>query len=126
VVGPAADIDGLGATLYALLTGRPPLEGTAAEVLEQARQGKVPPPRAIKKDVPPPLEAVCSKAMALQPEDRYTTPLALAADIEHWLADEPVSAYHEPLPARLARWGRRHKPWVAGRCALGILACARR
>ena len=40
--------------------------------------------------------------MALQPEDRYASPRALADDIEHWLADEPVSAYREPWPARLA------------------------
>jgi tetratricopeptide (TPR) repeat protein len=121
-VGPATDVYGLGATLFAVLTGRPPLEGTTAEVMEQARQGKVPPPRALKKDVPRPLEAVCCKAMALRPEDRYETALALADDIEHWLADEPVSAYREPLPARLARWGRRHKPWVMGAAALMLTA----
>src|SRR5262249_46257054 len=45
---------------------------------------------------------------------------ALAADVEHWLADEPVSAYREPLPARLTRWGRRHRPLVAGAAALGV------
>jgi eukaryotic-like serine/threonine-protein kinase len=121
-VGRATDVYGLGATLYALLTGKPPLAGTTAEVLAQARQGKVPPPRSLKHDVPRPLEAICQKAMALQPEDRYETALALADDIEHWLADEPVSAYREPLPARVARWGRRHKPWVIGAAVLLVAA----
>src|SRR5262249_46606675 len=66
-----------------------------------------PPPRQVKKDVPPALEAVCLQAMALKPEDRYPTALDLAADVEHWLADEPVSAYRERAGARLAPWGRQ-------------------
>ena len=56
--------------------------------------------------------------MALRPEDRYASPRALADDVEHWLADEPVSAYREPLAARLARWARRHRTAVAGAAAL--------
>ncbi len=47
--------------------------------------------------------------MSLLPEDRYQTALDLAADIEHWTADEPVSVYREPIPARLSRWVRRHR-----------------
>ena len=43
--------------------------------------------------------------MALRPEDRYASPRALADDVEHWLADEPVSAYREPWPARLGALG---------------------
>ncbi len=43
------------------------------------------------------------KAMALRPDDRYTTAKALGEDIEHWMADEPVSAYRDPWLARLAR-----------------------
>jgi tetratricopeptide (TPR) repeat protein len=44
--------------------------------------------------------------MALTPEGRYATALALASDVRRWLADEPVSAYPEPLPARaLAYYG---------------------
>ena len=61
-----------------------------------------------------PLEAICLKAMALKPEDRYASPKALADDIEHWLADEPVTAYREPLPTHAARWARKHKVLVAG------------
>jgi hypothetical protein len=46
--------------------------------------------------------------MSLSPQDRYPTPLALAEDLEHWLADEPVSAYAEPLSVRTRRWARKH------------------
>ena len=47
--------------------------------------------------VPRPLDAICRKAMALRPDDRYASALDLAADVERWLADEPVSAEREPL-----------------------------
>jgi tetratricopeptide (TPR) repeat protein len=72
--------------------------------------------------VPAALEAVCLKAMALRPEDRYATVLELAADVEHWLADEPLAAHREPLPARLGRWTRRHRSLVTGIGAAGGVA----
>ena len=56
--------------------------------------------------------------MALGPEDRYGSAKELAADVDHWLGDEPVTAYREPLPARLRRWGRRHRATVTGLVAL--------
>jgi tetratricopeptide (TPR) repeat protein/tRNA A-37 threonylcarbamoyl transferase component Bud32 len=114
-LGPASDIYGLGATLYALLTGRAPVPGQDdGPVLDKVQRGEVVPPRQVKADIPAPLEAICRKAMALRPEDRYATALDLAADVEHWLADEPVAAYPEPWTTRARRWARRHRPLVAG------------
>src|SRR5262249_9467555 len=104
LVGPHSDIYGLGATLYFVLTGRAPVEGAdKGEVLQRVSRGGWPAPRAVRRDVPPALDAVCRKAMALKPEGRYASALDLAADIEHWLADEPVSAYQEPLSIRAGR-----------------------
>ena len=112
-VGPAADVYSLGATLYYVLTGRPPFVGkTGREVLAQVAAGDFPPPVAINPNVPRPLNAVCRKAMASSPADRYPTAKALAADLDRWLADEPVSAWREPLPVRARRWARRHRPAV--------------
>ena len=109
-LGPRSDVYSLGATLYCLLTGRAPFaEGNAGEVLNRVQQGDFPPPRQVNRQVPAPLEAVCLKAMALKPEDRYGTPRELAEEIEHWLADEPVRAYREPLTIRAGRWVRRHQ-----------------
>jgi hypothetical protein len=68
----------------------------------------------VKKAVPRPLEAVCLKAMTLQPNDRYATALDLANDVERWLADEPVTAYREPWIARAERWLRRRRTLVTG------------
>jgi serine/threonine-protein kinase len=123
VVGPASDIFSLGATLYNLLTNRTPYNGRSGlEIIDQASKGEVIPPRQRKKDVPRPLEAICLKAMACKQEERYGSALDLAADVEHWLADEPVAAYRDPWPARLGRWARQHRPLVAG--ALVLLATA--
>jgi tetratricopeptide (TPR) repeat protein/tRNA A-37 threonylcarbamoyl transferase component Bud32 len=123
LVGPASDIYSLGATLYSLLTGRAPFEDREVGiVLQQVQKGDYLPPRQVKPATPVALDAICRKAMALEPGDRYATALALAADVEHWLADEPVSALREPLVTRLARWGRRHKPAVAGAAALLLTA----
>src|SRR5262249_36569388 len=56
------------------------------------------------------------------PEGRYATAKELAAEVEHWLADEPVAAYRDPLPVRLGRWARRNKGWVIAGAAV-VLAC---
>lgn len=119
-VGPAADVYGLGATLYLLLTGRAPFDGIdAAQTVERVAIGNFPRPREINRAIPRSLQAICLKAMALRPGDRYASPRALASDLEHWLADEPVTALRETPIRRLARWGRRYRTGVVA--ALAVL-----
>jgi serine/threonine-protein kinase len=113
-LGPASDIYCLGATLYELLAGRPPFTGDVCDILAHVRRGEVVSPREVRPDVPRPLAAICLKAMNFGATQRYPTADALATDVERWLADEPVSAYREPVRARLRRWVNRHRPLVAG------------
>jgi serine/threonine protein kinase len=128
LLGPASDVYGLGATLYALLTGRPPVESTDLEtVLRQVRRGEIPPPRSVEPAIPRALEAICQKAMALEPADRYPSARALAADVTRWLDDAPVSAYVEPVSVRAGRWIRRHQRLVSSAVAaamVGLVAMA--
>jgi serine/threonine-protein kinase len=122
-LGPASDVYSLGATLYCLLTGRAPVAGSdKGEVLRQVQRGDWVPPRQVQAAVPPALDAVCRQALARKLAARYPTPLALAAEVERWLADEPVGAYRDPLAVRLVRWGRRHQKLVTGCTALLLTA----
>ena len=87
-------------------------------------RGDFPPPRQVRREVPRALEAICLKAMAPRPEDRYASARALAADVERWLADEPVSAWREPPWTRLDRWARRHRTATAAAAATILVALA--
>jgi WD40 repeat protein/serine/threonine protein kinase len=122
-IGPATDIYGLGAILYVILTGSPPIRGNhALEVIERARQGEVAPPSRLNPQTPRALEAVCLKALAPRPAERYCLARDLANDIEHWLADEPVSARRETWSERITRWERRNRVLIrVGGAALALV-----
>ena len=109
-IGPLTDVYGLGATLYTLLTGQPPIETrNVNDAIERVREGKIVPVQVANSTAPKPLAAICHRAMAVDSGDRYQTPLALADDLEKWLADEPVTAYQDPLSTRAWRTIRKHK-----------------
>jgi tRNA A-37 threonylcarbamoyl transferase component Bud32 len=113
-LGPRSDVYSLGATLYFLLTGKPPQEGDdVGELLRRVRQGDFARPRQLSPSIDPALEAICLKAMATKPEDRYPSCRALAEDVERWAADEPVTAWREPFGRRARRWMRRNRTVVA-------------
>ena len=118
-----SDVYCLGATLYHLLTGHAPCEADqVGAIYQKILAGAIPRPRSFNPRLAPALEAICLKALALQPCDRYATAEALKADVERWLADEPVSAHAEPWAARLRRWARRHQRLVTGATAAGAVA----
>lgn len=135
LLGPASDIYSLGATLYSLLTGRAPFERRSdmgrsddiPSILKRVQAGDFPLPRQVKSDVDPALEAICLKAMALNPKDRYLTPAALIDDLKNWLADEPVAAYPDPWTVKARRWIGKHRTLVTGFAAafgVGLISLA--
>jgi tetratricopeptide (TPR) repeat protein/tRNA A-37 threonylcarbamoyl transferase component Bud32 len=118
-LGPSSDVFSLGATLYAILTGKPPFVArTAKEIIDKVIACNFQPPRNLDKRVPKALEAICLKAMQKLPVDRYTTALALASDVERFLADESVSALREPWLDRAARWLRRNRTFTTAAVVL--------
>jgi serine/threonine-protein kinase len=111
-LGPRSDVYSLGASLYCLLAGQPPFAGDPIDVIPAVQKGDFRRPRQVAPSIEPALEAIVLKAMALDPADRYPTPRALVEDVERWMADEPVSAWHEPWTMRARRWMRRRRTAV--------------
>jgi serine/threonine-protein kinase len=118
-VTKACDIYSLGATLYKLLTGHTAFHASQGyEVWNHIRCGDFRSPREVNKRCPAALEAICLKAMALRPQDRYATATDFGQDLRRWMADEPVDVYDEPLLERMTRVARRHRAW-----SFAVAAC---
>ena len=120
-MGPRSDVYSLGATLYHVLTGQAAYE-PGVGVVETVKEGVFPPPRERIETVPRPLEEICLKAMSSRPDDRYASCAELAADVERYLADEPVSAAPDPLSTRIGRTVRRNQRAFATAAALGTVS----
>jgi WD40 repeat protein len=105
----ATDVHGLGAILYALLTGRSPFSGpTVLETLAQVKGCEPDRPRRLNSSVARDLETICLTCLAKDPRRRYASALALAEDLERWLRHRPIAARPATTCERLAKWVRRH------------------
>lgn len=119
-IGPESDIYSLGSTLYLLLTGHSPLENVPdQQVRQKVLGGQIESPEQIKSGIPKALVAICNKAMAIEPTQRYETAMEFAEDLERFLADESVSVCRDSAAVKIVRTIRRNR--TASIALLGAL-----
>jgi serine/threonine protein kinase len=108
-ISPSTDVYALGATLYALLAGRPPfVSDTVPEVLKGIIEDAPAFPARLRKTIHGDLQAICLLAMAKSPADRYASAELLARDLESFSRGEPVTAQPPTRTKRLRLWVKRN------------------
>ncbi len=114
-IGPATDVYGLGATLYEMLTGRPPFDGAGKLSLQEILQSRqtLTPPQAVNPKVPAALDGIVRKCMEKDPRNRYSTVRELQQDLQQFLVGEPIAGIRLGWRRRLGLFWERVSGLVA-------------
>jgi len=123
-VSSVTDVYGLGAVLYQLLTGQPPFAGGSTyETIKLLLDTEPRQLRLLNPKIDRDLSTICLKCLEKDPKRRYSSSLALAEDLEHWLKHEPIQARHTGIFTRGRKWVRRNPKLVVAGIA-GLLVGA--
>ncbi|PYJ49089.1 MAG: hypothetical protein DME85_00875, partial [Verrucomicrobia bacterium] len=124
-VSSVTDVYGLGAVLYQLLTGQPPFAGgTTYETIKLLLDTEPRQPRLLNPKIDRDVSTICLKCLEKDPKRRYSSALALAEDLEHWLKHEPIQARRTGVLARGRKWVRRNPTSALLAASLIALAAA--
>jgi serine/threonine-protein kinase len=124
-VSSVTDVYGVGAVLYQLLTGHPPFAGgTTYETIKLLLDTEPRQPRLWNPKIDRDLSTICLKCLEKDPRRRYSSAIALAEDLEHWLKHEPILARRTGILTRGRKWVRRNPTSALLAASLVALAAA--
>jgi hypothetical protein len=110
-ISERSDVYSLGATLYDLLTGKPPFgAANVHETIRQVIEAEPVAPRVLNANVPKDLETICLKCLQKAPARRYTSAGELAEELQRYRAGEPILARPVGFVEHTFRWCYRN-PW---------------
>jgi len=122
-VTAASDAYSLGAILYEILTGRPPIQAEPANLLNTLRriqEDEVVAPRKLDRRVPRDLNTICLKCLEKNPDLRYAHAGELAADLRRYLDGEPILARPLSQGRKVWRWARQQPGLAATWTAVSV------